>query len=165
MLCRNALVKQVITAGPDQTISDALRLMESHGIRLLPIIDAEGRLVGQFNFNTVLSNLLPGPVTVETHGLMDANLRLDYLVDTDDQVAGRLGALLPVKLGEVMDRELRVVHPETPLWEGIRRLFQYQSPVPVVEESSGILLGLLSVQSVMCELARLVGECGGPAVP
>lgn len=159
MFCRNALVPQVITAGPDQTIGDALGLLNKHGIRALPIVDAAGKLVGQFNFDLVLSNLLPGPVTVESHGLMDTNLRLDYLVDTEDHVARRLRELLPVKLGEVMSRETKTVYPQTPLWEGIRRLFQYGSPIPVVDEDSRRLLGLLSVQSVMCELAKLVGEC------
>jgi len=159
MFCRNALVSQVVTAGPDQTIADALRLLNEHGIRALPIVDAAGKLVGQFNFEAIFSNLLPGPVTVERHGLMDTNLRLDYLVDTGDQVAKRLKELLPVKLAEVMDRETEVVNPQTPLWEGIRRLFQYGSPIPVVEEETGRLLGLLSVQSAMCELAKLVGEC------
>jgi CBS domain-containing protein len=159
MFCRNALVPQVITAGPDQTIGDALGLLDKHGIRALPIVDATGRLVGQFSFEVVLANLLPGPVTVEHHGLMDTNLRLDYLVDAEDHVAKRLGELLPVRLSEVMDHEPKVVHPDTPLWEGIRRLFQYGSPIPVVDEDRGRLLGLLSVQSVMCELAKLTGQC------
>ena len=123
----------------------------------VPIVDAAGKLVGQFNFDVVLSNLLPGPITVEAHGLMDANLRLDYLVDAEDHVARRLGELLPVKLTEVMDQEVHVVHPDTPLWEGIRQLFQHGSPIAVVDEETGKLLGLLSVQSVMGELAKLVG--------
>lgn len=157
MFCRNALVPTVITAGPEQTIGDALGLLETHGIRAVPIVDAAGKLVGQFNFDVVLSNLLPGPITVEAHGLMDANLRLDYLVDAEDHVAKRLGELLPVKLTEVMDQEVHVVHPDTPLWEGIRQLFQHGSPIAVVDEETGKLLGLLSVQSVMGELAKLVG--------
>jgi len=159
MYCRNALVPKVVTAGPDQTIADALKLLDEHGIRALPIVDPTGKLTGYFNFNVVLSNLLPGPVTVEHHGLMDANLRLDFLVDAEDHVAKHLSELLPVKLSEVMDKDVKVVHPDTPLWEGIRRLFQYGSPMPVVDKDTGKLLGLLSVQSVMCELAKIVGKC------
>lgn len=164
MFCRNALVEKAITAEPDQTIADALRLLEKHGIRMLPVVDAGGRLAGGFNFTLVLSNLLPGPVTVETHGLLDANLRLDYLVDTDDQVR-RLVELLPVKLAEIMEREPTVVHPDTPVWEGIRRLFQPGSPISIVEPDTRSFLGLLSVQSVMCELARLAGECNRSRSP
>lgn len=160
MFCRNALVEKVITAAPDQTIADALALLEQHGIRMLPVVDAHGALVGEFSFAVVLSNLLPGPVTVETRGLLDTNLRLDFLVDTDSQVAERLADLLPVKLGDIMDTEPAVVHPQTPVWEGIRRLFQHGSPLPVVDPETRVMLGLMSVQSVMCELAKLVGKCG-----
>jgi len=160
MLCQNALVPGVITAGPDDTIGDALALLEQHGIRAVPIVDADGMLLGQFNFSMVLSNLLPGPITVDHHGLEAVNLRLDYLVDAEETVAKRLAALLPVKLREVMDADAPVVHPDTPLWEGIRMLFQHGSPIPMVEESNHRLLGLLSVQSAICELAGLSGECG-----
>jgi CBS domain-containing protein len=164
MFCRRALIETVITAGPDETIADALALLDRHGIRALPIVDrAAGTLLGWFSFDVVLSNLLPGAVTVQHHGLEDTNLRLDYLVDTEERVAERLAALLPVRLSEVMDADVAVTYPETPLWEGIRLLFQHGSPMPVVDASSRRLLGLLSVQSAMCELARLVGQCGEPA--
>ncbi len=160
MLCRNALVTNVITARPDQTIGDALELLEKHGLRALPIVDTAGKLVGHFSFDVVLSNLLPSPVSVEGYGMMDANLSLDYLVDAEDHVAKKLGELLPVKLREVMDKELKLVNPDTALWEGIRRLFQFGSPIAVVDEGTGKLLGLLSVQSVMGKLATLVKSGG-----
>ncbi len=37
MFCRKALVTEAVTAGPDQTIGDALQLMERYGVRMLPI--------------------------------------------------------------------------------------------------------------------------------
>jgi CBS domain-containing protein len=151
----------VITAGPDDTIGDTLTLLGQHGIRAIPIVDAAGTLVGWFNFDVVLANLLPGPITVEHHGLEDANLRLDYLVDAGDSVANRLKTLSAVKLREVMSSDVPAVHPDTPLWEGIRMLFQHGSPVPVVEESGRRLLGLLSVPSVICELAGAARDCAG----
>jgi len=160
MHCRNAMVAKAITAGPDDTIGDALALLEQHGIRAIPIVDAGDVLVGWFNFDVVLANLLPGAITVEHHGLEDANLRLDYLVDAEDSVAKRLAALSAVQLREVMNADVKVIHPDTPLWEGIRMLFRHGSPMPVVEEAGGRLLGLLSVQSAICELAGLSGECG-----
>jgi CBS domain-containing protein len=161
MLCRNALVPQVITAGPDDTIGDALTLLKQHGIRAIPIVGAGDTLLGWFSFDVVLANLLPGPITVEHHGLEDVNLRLDYLLDGEDSVANRLKTLSTLKLREVMSTAVPAVHPDTPLWEGIRKLFQHGSPVPVVEESSGRLIGLLSVQSVICELAGAASDCAG----
>jgi CBS-domain-containing membrane protein len=158
MICRHALVTDVISAGPENTLADALALLEHHGIRALPIVDETRTLVGYFSFEVLLSRLLPGAITLEHHGLEDTNLRLDYLMDAEEKVAQRLGELLPVKLAEVMGPPTLVVHAETPLWEGIRQLVRHGSPIPVVEVGSNELLGLLSVQSVMGELAKLVGQ-------
>jgi CBS domain-containing protein len=37
---------ELVTVGPDEDLDDALRLMASHQIRRLPVIDDEERLVG-----------------------------------------------------------------------------------------------------------------------
>ena len=158
MFCRNAMVTNVVSAGPEQTIQDALGLFEQHRIRAVPIVDGRGSLLGQFTFDVMLSNLLPGAVLVNPHEMMDVNLRLDYLVDAEPDVAKHLRDLLPTKLSEAMDRDVRVVHPDTPLWEGIRLLVLHGSPIPVVEEKTRKLLGLLSVQSATGRLVELMGE-------
>ena len=160
MLCRNAMVTDVISASPDQTNRDALRLFEKCRVRALPIVDAAGKLLGLFTFEGMLSKLLPAALTVDKHelNLMDAHLRLDYVVNSTPDVAKHLRDLLPVALGEVMNRKVQVTHPDTALWEGIRFLVQHGSPIPVVEEESGKLLGLLSVQRVTARLMEVVGE-------
>ena len=163
MFCRHALVSNVISAGPGETIADALALLQQHGLRTLPIVDDQHILAGYFSFDVVLAKLLPGAITLEHHGLEDANLRLDRLVDAEVQVTRRLGELLPVKLMEVMSPIAHVLHPDTPLGEGMRQLVRHGSPLPVVDAGSGELLGLLTVQSVMHELAKLVGQDRAPA--
>jgi len=162
MFCRDALVPEVVSARPDETIADAIALLQQHGIRTLPIVDDQRVPIGCFSFSDLLGQLLPRAITLEHHGLEDTNLRLDYLVDAEEKVARHLAELLPVKLADVMGPHQHVVHPETPLWEGIRQLFRHGSPIPVVDKASGELLGLISVQSVMTELAKLVGQ-GPPA--
>jgi CBS domain-containing protein len=37
---------ELVTVGPDQDLSDALRLMAQHQVRRLPVVDDENRLVG-----------------------------------------------------------------------------------------------------------------------
>ena len=37
---------ELVTVGPDQDLSDALRLMGQHQVRRLPVVDSENRLVG-----------------------------------------------------------------------------------------------------------------------
>lgn len=158
MLCRNAMVENVVSAQPDQTIHDALGLFEKHQIRAVPIVSADGILIGRFTFDVMLSNLLPGPLMVDSHELRGANLRLDYTLDAEPDVAKHLKQLLNVALGDLLDDEVQVVHPDTPLWEGIRCLVKYGSPIPVVEEQTRKLVGLLSVQSATARLVELVSQ-------
>jgi CBS-domain-containing membrane protein len=158
MSCASALVPGAVTVGPEQTIGDALGLLQQYGLRALPMTDDNGALIGRFNLDVVLSNLLPSAITVETHGLMDANLRLDFVSNGEEDIVERFRLLRSVKLADVMEPCLATVTPDTPLWEGIRQLFHWGSPIPVVEAHSQRLLGVLSVQSVMAELARRLAE-------
>jgi len=154
------MLTEIVTAGPDETIRDALTLLERHGIRALPIVDAEGRLLGMFSFDLVLSSLLPKALQMDAYELKDVDLRLDYLVDSEEDVAEQLKALFPVKLGDLMDPQVRVAHPGTPLVEGIRLLARYGSPIPVVEEPSRRLVGLLTVQCATSRLVELMRDAG-----
>lgn len=160
MFCRHAMITEVITAAPQQTIRDALGLFARHRIRALPIIDGENHLVGQFTLEGMLANLLPTALTVDHHDMMNVNLRLDYLLDATPDVARHLRDLLPEKLAAVMNTKVQVVHRDTPLWEGIRLLVQIGSPIPVVEASNQALVGLLSIQGASARLMTLIGESG-----
>jgi CBS domain-containing protein len=153
------MIADVVSVRPEQSIGEALKLLDRHGIRALPVVTAEGRLVGHVDFAVVLSNLLPGPLMVDPHGER-FSLRLDYFVGekTEVDVAKRLRELLPLKVSEVMDSEPKTVHRDTPLWEGIRLLVQHGSPIGVVEEGSGKFLGLVSLQSAIRVLMQMVGD-------
>jgi len=159
MTCATAMTNTIVSVRDEQTIGDALQLLDRHSIRTLPVITAEGELVGRVDFAAVLSNLLPGPLMVDSHGDR-FSLRLDYIVDEKSEldVAKHLRELLPIKISEVMDREPKMVHRDTPLWEGIRLLVQHGSPIAVVEEGSHNLVGLVSLQSAIRELMRNIGE-------
>ncbi|HRE18965.1 MAG: CBS domain-containing protein [Candidatus Accumulibacter sp.] len=158
MFCRHAMSTDVITAGPDQTIRDALALLARHRIRAVPVVDAEGHLVGQFGLDAMLASLLPTALTVDHHDMMNVNMRLDYLLDATPNVAKHLHDLLPMALSSVMNTKVQVVHRDTPLWEGIRLLVQQGSPIPVVDETSHALVGLLSSQGATGRLMELIGE-------
>ncbi|MFN3331874.1 MAG: CBS domain-containing protein, partial [Caldilinea sp.] len=48
----------VITVQPDTPLSEALQLMTTHAVKRLPVVDAEGRLVGLLGRASVLRGLL-----------------------------------------------------------------------------------------------------------
>jgi CBS domain-containing protein len=46
MPVREIATKDVVTVGPEDSLSEALRLMASHQVRRLPVVDQDNRLVG-----------------------------------------------------------------------------------------------------------------------
>lgn len=154
MPCQDAMITEVVSARPDQTVADALALFKEHNIRSLPVVDTDSKVVGLFSFSHLLYALLPTPVTMgdELLRIKHMDISLDHLMGASPWVAKRLKILLPKKVEEVMLKTPHVVHPNTPLREGIRLMVKYDSPLPVVEEKTNKLLGLISSQTALAVL-------------
>ncbi len=163
MPCSNAMITDVVSVRPDQTVSEALALFDKHNIRAVPVVDEQHKLVGLFSFHHLLHEILPVSVTMgEMKGLerlKHMNISLDHLSGMAPWVAKRLATVLPQKVEDVMFKDVATVHPETPLREGLRLLVQYGSPIPVVkDDDSNVLAGLISSQTTVTELLRIAAE-------
>jgi len=42
----NAMARRIISCGPDDEVADAATIMRENGVRRLPVVDADGKLVG-----------------------------------------------------------------------------------------------------------------------
>lgn len=151
MPCEEAMITKVITLDPDQTVEEALATLEKKNIRAAPVLDGSGKLLGMFSFHHLLTNLLPVSVTMD-----DGLQNLDFVIGAAPGVSKRLRKLKPQKIGEIMDRKVIVLHPHTPIWEGIRLLVKYGSPLPVISEEDGRFLGILTEQSAVHELEKSI---------
>ena len=79
-LTAGALMKSpAITIGPDATIPAAARLMNTHHVRRLPVIDEEGKLIGIVSRRDLLSVFLRPDADI----IHDARQVLDELPLTD----------------------------------------------------------------------------------
>ncbi len=154
MPCKEAMTTEILTAAPDQSVAQAVALMDEHGIRAMPVVDSKNNLVGMFGFDPLLRALLPVSLTIGEHEGLD--LRLDYVLHSSSGVAQRLAKLMARKVSEVMSQELYTVHPETPLWEGVRLLVKYGSPLPVVREESMFLTGIMTAQTATKAFLHIV---------
>lgn len=147
------MIKDVYTIRPDDTVETALEKMDKHNIRALPVTDKDNVLVGTLCLKTVLEHLLPVAVTMP-----DGLQRLNFVVGAAPGVAKRLFKLKPKLVKDVMEDDVIVVHPETQTWEAIRLMVKYTSPIPVVEEHNGKLLGIISEQSALADMTKIIGE-------
>lgn len=151
MACKNAMITNVITAHPDETVDTVLNRLKEHAIRCVPVVDDEGILLGLFCLKTVLEGLLPVAVTMP-----DGLQRLNFVVGATPGIAKRLYKLRPQKIKDVMNEDVYVVHPDTETWESFRLIVSYGSPIPVVEKETGKLVGIVSEQSAIKEMDKVI---------
>lgn len=145
------MITNVIKAHPDETVEVVLERLEKHSLRCLPVVNDDGVLVGILSLKKILEELLPVSVTMP-----DGLQRLNFVVGATPGIAKRLHKLKPVKVKEVMEEDIVVVHPETETWESFRLIVNYGSPIPVVEKETGELVGLISEQSAIKEMHSVI---------
>lgn len=129
------MTTDLVTVREDDPVDLAAHLMQWRRIRHIPVEDEEHRLVGLLTRATLLRLLSGG-------------------------AEGRDPRRLPV--GEVMERELVTIGPDTPTHEAIRTLREQGiSALPVVRE--GRLVGLVTERDFLDLTARLLEERAGEA--
>lgn len=156
MPCKDAIIENVVTVSESRTVAEAMEMFREHNIRALPVVDGKGAFLGIFNVEDLLARLLPAPLDFEENRGID--LRLDAFIGASPDLSRHLSAILPLKVSEIMSRDIPHVSPETSLWEGIRCLVRnHGRPVPVLQEGSHILVGLVSSQSTIHALLEKHG--------
>lgn len=153
MPCETAIIRDAYTVKPDMLVADALEYLKENRIRMAPVVDDDGKLCGAFSLSVLLKSLLPISVTMD-----EGVQRLEFVIGAGPGVAKRLRKTKPRTVREVMATDIVVVHPTTAIWEIVRLLVKYGSPIPVIEEQSGKFVGVVSEQSSIEELHSILIE-------
>ncbi len=151
--CSDAMIKDIVTIRPDQTVAEAMAVFEKEGIRSLPVVSSDGKLLGVFGLRHVLLKLLPNSVTMQ-----DGVRRLDFILDAAPGIAKRLKKALPMKVEDVMDKNPTAVERDTSMWEAVRIMAVHGSPISVVDPKDGSFVGMISRQTLLKDLQRMVHE-------
>jgi acetoin utilization protein AcuB len=136
MLVRDRMTLNPVTVTPEVSVTDALRLMSEKKIRRLPVLDAQGHLVGIVSDRDLLQ-ASPSPVTSlaiwEIHELL-AKLTIE----------------------KMMTREVITVPEDTPLEEAARVMADSRiGGLPVMR--GGTLVGIISESDLFKTLLQLLG--------
>ncbi len=153
MPCKDAILPDPVVGKKGQTVEELITLLEEKHIRSVPIVDDNNVLLGLFGYDQILDNLLPVSARME-----DGLQKLDFIIGAAPGVAKRLKKLYPKLVDEVLDTECCVVHPNTPTWEAVRLIVKYASPIPVVNEENGKLLGIVTEQSLITDFKKIIRE-------
>ena len=60
LLIGEIMTKKLITIGPEADISDAARLMDTHDVKRLPVVDSDGKMVGIITRGDIIGALVRG---------------------------------------------------------------------------------------------------------
>jgi CBS-domain-containing membrane protein len=131
------------------TVTDATRQMLADRVSDLPVVDGDGKLVGIFKLDRLLAALLPKAA------LLGYGLDLSFVADTLEQLRDKMRDIESDPVTSFTVHPDHVVHPETTPIEIVLLIYRGANNVPVVDPSSGRLVGMVSARDV---LAALHGE-------
>ncbi len=136
MLVRERMSSHPVTILPDTPITEALRLLREKNVRHVPVVDAEGGLVGIVSEKDLLY-ASPSPAT--SMSIYELHYMLSHL---------------PVS--EVMTKDVITVSPETPIEEAARIMSDRKiGGLPVVEGEQ--LVGIITETDVFAVLLEMLG--------
>ena len=139
MSCADIMTRNPHCVREDDTIGDAAREIIARNYINLPVVDAEGRLVGLFGIYDLLALLVPRVAVI---GNLLPNLR--FLSDDESELHQKYASLKGSPVRRAVNREAARVYTDTPLVEAIRLFCRNHMTIPVIERGSDRLVGMIS---------------------
>ncbi len=131
------------TLKPTDVISTAARYIMERRFRNLPVVDDEGCYMGIFGVNCLVRLVLPKAALMD-YGLDNVSFIHESLAELHDRL--REVENEPITL--CMNTEIETVSPDAPLMETLMLLYKTKTSIPVVEDDSCKLLGMISYWDV-----------------
>jgi CBS domain-containing protein len=121
----------------------AIDFMKERHMGLVPVVDKHNRFVGMVSGDRLMHFMLPKALM-----MLKGKKRMGYLHESREELQERLDELRSRTLGDLVDRDVKAVSPDTPLSEVALLITEKQFVVPVVE-ADGQLIGAVSFFSVL----------------
>jgi CBS-domain-containing membrane protein len=131
----------------DDSVGDATRRMLADRVSDLPVVDADGRLLGLFKLDRLFASLLPKAALLG-YGMPD----LAFVSDTLGELRERMREVEDARLREFVVKPDHVVHPDTSPLEIVLLLYKGANNIPVVTRDSGRLVGMAAARDVLAAL-------------
>ncbi len=124
---------------PNDTILTGIGLIMKYRYRRLPVVDDEGIFQGVFGVNCLLRLALPKAVVMQ-----DGLENINFVRETLSDLRHRIQEVENEPISICMLQDSIKVAPDLPLLETLRILYLTRASLPVVDEDSGKLLGIIS---------------------
>lgn len=136
MWVRDVMTRQPVTVREDTGIKTALRMLDRHAITAMPVVDAEGLLVGILSEADIVREVV------------HPDVRSRMLV-RDDWPRAR-----PQLVGEVMSTHPLTVHTDTDLADAVELMTSTAVKSLPVVDAQGHVVGVVSRRDVVHSVAR-----------
>jgi len=137
MLAKDIMVREVVTAKPEDKVRDVLQLMALKRISGLPVVDGQSRLLGIVTDSDIVSRIRANrPVFIDL-------LTEVFILDDTSKLGEKVAGLAELSVSQVMTKKVIAVSEDAEVDEiaGIMADRKIKK-IPVVE--GGILKGLIS---------------------
>lgn len=138
------------TVRSDEPLSRAIEILRDNRFRSVPVVDAQGVMVGQFGIHGLLSLIVPKAA------FMDGDIpNLAFVNDDFDDLQRRLVEERDQPVGRFAKKDPVVLHPDTALTHVVLSLYNCHNNLPVVERKTGKLVGIVSYWDIVGRLLEV----------
>jgi len=163
MTAKNIMSFRLIKLSPTDRVCDALKIMHTHQIRNLPVVDDDGQFIGLFGIRRMISLLLPKAAQIN-FGLKELN----FMPDEVEVLYERLAEIGDKPVTEFLEKKKNLLFckPSTAFPEVLELLEQNPGsslPVIVVKGKKKKLVGMVSSWDILDKLVMNIfsGEAEG----
>lgn len=154
--CQSVMTKQPVVIHRNETVQQALQLLLQHKLLALPVVDDDGRFFGMFLRSQLVALLLPRIVQMESKIPEIARLlEVGFLTDSIEDTQNRFRLFADKPVSDYTQTDSPLLRPDTPIINAVLLLYRTRTYLPVVDETTGRLLGVVSTWDV---LARIAGD-------
>ncbi|MDD9876183.1 MAG: CBS domain-containing protein [Magnetovibrio sp.] len=153
MDCLTVMAPMKTSLFADDPAATAIDFMVEKHMGLVPVIHRDGTFAGLISGDQMMGFLLPRALTTMAAGTRGLT-RASYLNESATEMHERLEALREKTIGDLVDPDVDVVGPETPLIDALMMIKDRQYVVPVLDDERK-LLGAISFFSVLYALREV----------
>jgi CBS domain-containing protein len=154
--CRSMMTTKPVVIKETETVAKAMRMLLDNRLLGLPVVDDNDHYRGMFLRSRLVALLLPTIVQLEER-LPEVGrlLELGFMTDTLDDAHDRFQKVARDTVSKYVQTDTPILRLDTPVMNAVLYLYRTRSYLPVVDEASGKLLGVVSTWDV---LARIAGS-------
>ena len=137
-----------------ESVAKAMRMLLDNRLLGLPVVDDSGRYLGMFLRSRLVALLLPNIVQLEERiPEIGRLIEVGFMSDTLDDAHERFNRVANDPVGKYLTTDTPVLRRDTPVMNAVLFLYRTRSYLPVVDEGSGKLIGVVSTWDILGRIA------------